>query len=51
MINKYKVKVEIVVNASDPVEALLEAGYQTYLKTYEEDTTKINIELLEEGEG
>jgi len=49
MINKYKVKVEIVVNASDEEEAVREVGYQLFHKSYEPDT-KIDIELLEELE-
>ena len=49
MINKYKVKVEITVNASDEDEAEKEAGYKIYHQSYEKDTV-VNIELLEEGE-
>jgi len=48
MINKYKVKIEILVNASDEEEAEYETAYQLYNDSYDKDTTKINIELLEE---
>lgn len=47
MINKYKVSIDILVNAGDEEEARLEAGYQIYLKTYEPDT-KIAIEVIED---
>jgi len=48
-INKYKVTIEIYVNASDRKEAEKEAGYQIYHTSYDKET-KIEIELLEEGE-
>ena len=47
--NKYKVSIEITVNAHDEEDAEYETAYQLYNDSYDKETTKINIELLEEN--